>query len=154
MNFELLEKIRQTAGRVVMTEGGVSISRDSTGKLRIGRSEPTSFKRKMSKLRLTGQIGTVEFEGVRIEWKLEKTRTGTFRAPYKAENREYFDAHKAGDGIVLRHWQAGDRFQPLGMAQAVKLQDLFTNAKIPRARRHELLVAIAKRGKRVKMAFI
>jgi tRNA(Ile)-lysidine synthase len=146
VNFESLEKIRETAGRAVMIEGGVSISRDATGKLRIDGPEPASFKRKLSKLTLKGKSGTVEFEGVRIKWKLEKVTTGTFRAPYKAENRESFDAHKAGNRIVLRHWQAGDRFQPLGMAQAVKLQDLFTNAKIPRARRHELLVATAKRG--------
>jgi tRNA(Ile)-lysidine synthase len=47
-----------------------------------------------------------------------------------------------GPRIVLRHWQPGDRFQPIGMKQSVKLQDFFVNQKIPRARRHDLIVAV------------
>ena len=46
----------------------------------------------------------------------------------------------------MRHWRPGDRFQPIGMACAVKLQDLFTNQKIPRARRRQLLVAATAQG--------
>ena len=46
----------------------------------------------------------------------------------------------------MRHWRPGDRFQPIGMGAPVKLQDLFTNAKIPSERRRELLVAETRRG--------
>jgi len=60
---------------------------------------------------------------------------------------EYFDADKVGGQITLRHWRAGDRFQPLGLKSAVKLQDLFTNQKIPRTRRHDLAVAEAANGR-------
>ena len=59
---------------------------------------------------------------------------------------EYFDADKVGERIILRHWRVGDRFQPIGLKSAVKLQDLFTNRKIPRARRHDLVVAEAGNG--------
>ena len=47
---------------------------------------------------------------------------------------------------MLRHWRPGDRFQPSGLAGPAKVQDLLTNAKVPRARRHELLVAATARG--------
>jgi tRNA(Ile)-lysidine synthase len=60
--------------------------------------------------------------------------------------REAFDADKVGGKVTLRHWRPGDRFQPIGMKSSVKLQDLFTNWKIPRARRRELLVAAAENG--------
>jgi tRNA(Ile)-lysidine synthase len=60
--------------------------------------------------------------------------------------QEWFDADAIGRRITLRHWSEGDRFQPIGMTHSVKLQDLFTNAKIPRARRHELVVAEAENG--------
>jgi tRNA(Ile)-lysidine synthase len=60
---------------------------------------------------------------------------------------ELFDADKVGGQITLRYWQAGDRFQPIGLKSAVKLQDLFTNQKIPRARRHNLIVAEAANGR-------
>ena len=61
-------------------------------------------------------------------------------------NREVFDADCVGSEVVVRHWRPGDRFQPIGMTSAVKLQDLFTNRKIPRAERHELMVATNRNG--------
>jgi tRNA(Ile)-lysidine synthase len=79
-----------------------------------------------------------------ISWK-QGRQTGAAR-PKPLAGREFFDADKVGARIVLRHWRAGDRFQPIGMAQAVKLQDLFVNAKIPRARRHALIVAATAAG--------
>jgi tRNA(Ile)-lysidine synthase len=48
--------------------------------------------------------------------------------------------------MILRHWRAGDRFQPIGMKSPVKLQDLFTNAKIPRERRGKLVLATTADG--------
>jgi tRNA(Ile)-lysidine synthetase-like protein len=59
---------------------------------------------------------------------------------------ECFDADKLGERIILRHWRPGDRFQPIGMAKSVKLQDLLTNAKIPRKQRHTLVLATTSRG--------
>ena len=60
--------------------------------------------------------------------------------------REFFDAGKVGATIALRHWQPGDRFQPIGMAKRVKLQDLFTNQKVPVAERRRRAVAAAANG--------
>jgi len=56
------------------------------------------------------------------------------------------DADRVGGRIALRHWQPGDRFQPIGLPQSVKLQDWFTNQKIPSGRRRELVVATTERG--------
>jgi len=60
---------------------------------------------------------------------------------------EYFDADAVGRCIRLRHWLPGDRFQPIGMPAPVKLQDLFTNAGIPRDLRSSLLVAEDETGR-------
>jgi tRNA(Ile)-lysidine synthase len=81
---------------------------------------------------------------VRIRWtrfaqagpNLGKTRSGL----------EVFDANKVGPRTVLRHWRAGDRFQPIGLGAQVKLQDWFTNLKIGRPQRHRLVVAEAAGG--------
>jgi tRNA(Ile)-lysidine synthase len=59
---------------------------------------------------------------------------------------EFFDADQIGGEVTLRHWRAGDRFQPIGLLSPAKLQDLFVNAKIPAARRRKLLVAAATDG--------
>ncbi len=57
-----------------------------------------------------------------------------------------FDAEMVGNRITLRYWRPGDRFQPIGMSKAIKLQDFFVNQKVPRARRHELLLGVTAQG--------
>jgi tRNA(Ile)-lysidine synthase len=48
-------------------------------------------------------------------------------------NRAMLDAGKLQFPLRLRHWRRGDYFHPLGMnGQRQKLQDFFTNQKIPR----------------------
>ena len=68
------------------------------------------------------------------------------RRPRAGVRQESFDADKVGSPVRLRHWQPGDRFQPIGMACPVKLQDFFTNQKIPRDRRRQLMVAATAQG--------
>ena len=42
------------------------------------------------------------------------------------------DRRALGDGAIVRTWRPGDRIQPLGMRGQKKLQDLFTDLKVPR----------------------
>ena len=72
-----------------------------------------------------------------------------FARPHGRKACEFFDADKVGGKITLRHWRPGDRFQPIGLKSPVKLQDLFTNRKIPRARRRELMVAAAENRRNI-----
>jgi len=92
---------------------------------------------------LTEGKGEVEFDGLALAWEIIKTPgTGFEREP----NEECFDAEKVGGKVWLRHWQPGDRFQPIGMKSAQKLQDLFTDLKVPRGQRHRRIVAATHRG--------
>lgn len=45
----------------------------------------------------------------------------------------YADAGAIGNTVTLRNRREGDRFQPLGMDAAARLQDLFVNAGVPRS---------------------
>lgn len=47
----------------------------------------------------------------------------------------YLDRDRLTFPLLVRSWQPGDRFQPLGLAGTKKLQDFFVDAKIPRSRR-------------------
>lgn len=47
----------------------------------------------------------------------------------------YLDLQKAGNDLSVRPRRTGDRFQPLGMSEAKKLQDFMVDAKIPRSHR-------------------
>jgi tRNA(Ile)-lysidine synthetase-like protein len=92
-----------------------------------------------------GSAGKLEFDGVKFNWGSEAAAR-PFRRPSPRRGRESFDAAKVGPTVRLRHWQPGDRFQPIGMKHPVKLQDLFTNAKIPQTRRRALIVAETSKG--------
>jgi tRNA(Ile)-lysidine synthase len=66
--------------------------------------------------------------------------------PKWSAGSEYFDANRLGDTVRLRYWQAGDRFQPCGLPGSVKLQDLFTNLKVPRDQRHQQVIGETHQG--------
>ncbi|HXR06558.1 MAG TPA: tRNA lysidine(34) synthetase TilS, partial [Candidatus Acidoferrum sp.] len=80
---------------------------------------------------------------VKVSWELsDNTQMNSARRP----NAECFDADKVGPRICLRHWQPGDRFHLIGAAAAAKLQDIFTNLKVPRAERRRRVLAATAQG--------
>ncbi len=72
-------------------------------------------------------------------------RTAYDAAP-RAEG-EYVDAARTGHtGLVLRSWQRGDRFVPLGMHRHKKLSDLFVDAGIPAYQKYRYPVLASASG--------
>lgn len=143
-DFALIEELRLNPGKPVnvkkMGRGGVAtrVVRSPNGLLRLLKPASADFNPATVEVDLDAGAGEFRFEGVRFQWQV----TNGSRMPKShSAGIEIFDADQVGPGIVLRHWRAGDRFQPIGMPRPVKLQDLFTNQKVPRNRRHELVVA-------------
>lgn len=120
------------------------VVRDEAGVVHVQESTTPKFKSGCLEVARDAGAGETVFDGVRIRWRIVAGKTAG--RPKAATGREVFDADEVGSPILLRHWQAGDRFQPIGLAHPVKLQDLFTNAKVARARRHELIVAATAQG--------
>jgi tRNA(Ile)-lysidine synthase len=60
---------------------------------------------------------------------------------------EAFDADALGEKPFIRTWQEGDRFQPLGMSEAKKLQDFFVDEKVPRRNRGRVPLLCAADGR-------
>ena len=89
---------------------------------------------------LRARTGGLTFDGVEIAWS-KADDSGLLPRKVKVPGRELFDATRVGNRIRLRHWQPGDRFQPLGLARPAKVQDLLVNRKVPADRRRELLIA-------------
>ena len=144
-DFELVERIRRRPDIFASVGPGFSAARNAAGKVGLRTPPPVGFKANELTVNLAGRAAEVDFNGVRFRWNFEGTKTAA-KLNSKAR-REFFDADKVGERIILRHWRPGDRFQPIGLKSAVKLQDLFTNRKIPRARRHDLVVAEAGNGR-------
>ena len=145
VDFELVERLRCSSNLLVSVRRGFSVTRDSVGRVSLRMEAPVEFKVGELMVNLADRAGQVVFNGLQFHWKFESTKRKLNLGGKRG--CEYFDADKVGQQITLRHWRAGDRFQPIGLESAVKLQDLFTNQKIPRTRRRDLVVAEAANGR-------
>jgi tRNA(Ile)-lysidine synthase len=141
-DFELIESLRQSADVPVNLGPQLSVLRDATGAVSLRLARPSDFNANETVVKLAGRAGEVTFDGVRVRWWFDAVKK--IKRPAARPACESFDADKVGGRITLRHWRPGDRFQPIGLKSSAKLQDLFTNRKIPRARRQELMVAAAE----------
>ncbi|MGA6829033.1 tRNA lysidine(34) synthetase TilS [Nitrospira sp. NS4] len=57
------------------------------------------------------------------------------------------DADRVGGPLKLRSWQRGDRFFPAGMkGRSKKLQDLFVDLKVPKAKRNRIPLLVSQDG--------
>ncbi len=144
-DFEKVERLLEAADRRVSVATDRCVWRDMHGRVHAAEAEPSRFKTGSQVIELKGRAGECDFAAHQFAWRLERKRGATL--PARAENCEVFDADAVGSPIVLRRWRAGDRFQPIGMSQPAKLQNLLTNARIPREARYRLVVAEAADGR-------
>jgi tRNA(Ile)-lysidine synthase len=143
-DFGLVEALRAYPSKPVAVSPRTIVFRDPSGSVRVRQPLITEPDFEEIELVLNGAKGDILFGGNRIQWKVGPQKT--FRVPSPRAGHEVFDADTVGSRVVLRHWRPGDRFQPIGMAKPVKLQDLFTNLRVPRADRHKLVVATTVRN--------
>jgi len=143
-DFELIESLRRPSDVSVSVGAEFSVSRDAAGSVKLRAQPPVTFNASELVVKLSGRAGEVNYNGIRLVWRLKRGKR--ISRPHGRGAREFFDADGVGEQITLRHWRPGDRFQPIGLKAAAKLQDLFTNAKIPRVLRRRLIVAEAAGG--------
>lgn len=143
VDFELIESLRLLSGKVSVAPK-LWLEMDANGRVRKSSVVIRRFNTRSSKIRLGKRAGEVVFSNVTVSWEFSGEKQ--LQRGQSISGVEMFDADKIGGKIVLRHWRAGDRFQPIGMKSTVKLQDWFTNQKIPAAQRRELILATTERG--------
>ena len=70
--------------------------------------------------------------------------------PYGGEESSQFTArlnrNALGEVVTVRTRRSGDRFQPSGMTGTKKLQDFFTDAKVPREQRDRVPLLVCDNG--------
>lgn len=142
-DFELVERLRLHTGQAVTVVPGVRVARHDNGMLEVTSPRDLTFNQEMQAVRLDCSHGQTEFGGLKVSWKVD---TLAEQPRGSGPDCEWFDADKVGKSITLRHWQAGDRFQPIGSPSPAKLQDLFTNLKLARDQRRQAVVAITEQG--------
>lgn len=138
--FDAVEHLRLSPGRLITLAPGFSVRRDQGGLVHLADQTEAGFCPDQMIVELAASHGGSVFDGVEFSWRIDSVE-GSERPPNRKPGCEYFDADKIGPYVCLRHWQKGDRFQPIGLGGEVKVQDLFMNLKIPRAERHRLVLA-------------
>jgi tRNA(Ile)-lysidine synthase len=144
IDFETVEQLLVAPECKVNAPEGHHLVRRLDGRVEIVNDLQLSHSNDALLVLLLNGFGEVAFAGRAITWHVDSVGEGTFGS--KVPNQEWFDAERVGQRIVLRHWQPGDRFQPIGMNRSVKLQDLFTNLKVARAERIQRVVAESASG--------
>jgi len=143
LDFDTCERLVLRADRRVNGPDGQMLVRARDGIL--GKVRGRRLKHSPDAVRITLSVrGAARFAGHEFEWRIVPVRRSA--RPAVGHGTEVFDAERVGADILLRHWQAGDRFQPIGMAAPVKLQDLFTNQKVPSDERRDRVVAESESG--------
>jgi tRNA(Ile)-lysidine synthase len=87
--------------------------------------------------------GSVSFGPWRVEAKLLRRAPG--RLPDDALTA-YLDADACGASLSIRKRHPGDRFQPLGLQGAKKLQDFLVDAHVARSERDAVPLVCTERG--------
>lgn len=72
--------------------------------------------------------------------------SGFDREPDTSAPGALLDSASLGVPLCVRSWQAGDRFQPLGMSGTKKLQDFFVDVRVPREWRDRVPLLVSPRG--------
>jgi tRNA(Ile)-lysidine synthase len=142
-DFDLIERLRLSSGQYIAVSADCSVCRDVEGVIHLRQLESLQFSAKKKGFSLSKKKGKITLGGLMIEWQIADS-SGVIAG--KGGNVEYYDADKVGTPVCLRCWQPGDRFQPIGTGSSKKLQDLFTNLKVPRGERRQRVVAATRQG--------
>lgn len=142
-DFDLVERLQREPDKLVSASGNQFVLREAAGRVKLASPEKWPFNPAERELSLRTS-NHVSFAGLELAWKFSPKKGGV--RPKMMPQCEFFDADRVGATVILRHWRPGDRFQPIGMKSAVKLQDWFTNQKITVKRRRELLLATTATG--------
>lgn len=145
-SFDLVETLRNELDAWIQVDAGTFLRCQTSGKVEKREKSDASFRQAELECDLSEPAGEVLFASLTITWECS-LGVEKFVKPKPVDNTEVFDAEKVGCNIRLRHWQPGDRFQPLGMPKLVKLQDWFVNRKVPMERRRQLVVAETADGR-------
>ena len=148
MRFDVIERITamilSPCGSAAVTASADIEVRREYDLLRFSENKHSKCLIPETKLNIPGET-LIESHGLRITATLrkgfERTPTGPLgKIPADAVIR--WDETNPTD-IYVRSWHSGDRIQPLGMNGSCKLQDLFTDAKIPQRERTDIPVFVS-----------
>jgi tRNA(Ile)-lysidine synthase len=141
-HFDLVERLRLQCDRLIAIDPKNSVYRDATGIVGLRTEKAFLFNASDREIDLSKRK-EVRFAGRIVSWAFQSQKGDSF---LREKSGETFDAAKVGSPIRLRHWKPGDRFQPIGTKTPKKLQDIFTDLRVPRGQRHQRIIGETESG--------
>jgi tRNA(Ile)-lysidine synthase len=139
------DRLTMRSGLLILKPGYAEFTRSQNGRL---TGSPDADRALSAELPVP--VPAVVYWGrrnYRFEVQLMTRDEATQLPPARSASRALFDAHRFSEPLVIRGWQAGDRFSPKGMrGRTKKLQDLFTDLKLQRDERREVPLLVAPEG--------
>jgi tRNA(Ile)-lysidine synthase len=128
--------------------GDVAIGAHADAILALARKGGTASLDLPGGLRATSEYGRVTIERPSA---VEPPAPATLSVPGETRFGEGVVTCRLGEGdltglaptLEVRAWRPGDRMRPAGLGGTKTLQDLFTDRKVPRERRHTLPVVVS-----------
>jgi tRNA(Ile)-lysidine synthase len=137
-------RLTMRSGLLIQRHNYAELTRPQCGRL---VDSPDVVRGSTAELPLT--VPSVAYWGRKYRFEVQlMTRDETAHLPpTRSSGRALFDADRFSKPLVVRGWQAGDRFCPQGMkGQTKKLQDLFTDLKLGREERRDVPILVAPEG--------
>jgi tRNA(Ile)-lysidine synthase len=149
--FELIETLRTRPLHPIQVDPARRVICDASGRVAItgNGAVDQEFSPAEAALVFEGTSGSLVFAGVRFDWELRENDSALgagLEEQGTGMGREIMDAASVGTAVRLRHWRAGDRFRPIGLKGSAKLQDLFTNQRVPAWERRRRVVMESAEG--------
>jgi tRNA(Ile)-lysidine synthase len=130
---------RATSGKVLHLPAGFRAEKsgDTIAFYTHGPSEPMpTLEPPFEEIHGPGSYGFTDFQ---LDLSLQgPVPDGWSKPPSASLHRVHMDADRIKWPLLVRSWQPGDRFRPLGMGGGKKLQDFFTDAKIAGSERKRI----------------
>ena len=106
---------------------------------------PLAWEYPVSLPESSGEVAVTRLEGWKITMQMV-TAPGPEQIAQAPSLAAYLGREALGRGLQVRSRRPGDRFQPLGMTHTKKLQDFFTDARIPESWRDRVPLLVTDRG--------
>jgi tRNA(Ile)-lysidine synthase len=131
--------------RVALEQGSVRFSPSAGG----DRSHQIDSEQKKKEMLAVPVPSTISWAGTnqQIHVQLMTRRAVDELGKSPSRGLALFDADRFSEPLVVRAWQAGDRFVPHGMkGKSKKLQNFFTDRKVARHERGKIPLLVAPEG--------
>lgn len=136
-----------TGQRLSGKSGHILIEGQTIRLVAFGRPEATAPQQGPLTIPVVSAPSAVQWAGTDQIIRIQRIAREQVGETAPRPGRIVVDDERVSGPLTIRTWQRGDRFHPWGMnGRSKKLQDYFTDFKVPAGMRHKIPIVVAREG--------